>query len=93
MPGKSRQSRRKRLSRSKGRKSRQGLSAIVTQQQEVTQIDKPVSHPDISVSPARAPTPTPTRIQYPYIATELRRIGILAGVMLAVLVVLALVLA
>jgi hypothetical protein len=33
-----------------------------------------------------------TAVRYPYILTELRRIGILAGIMLTILVVLALVL-
>jgi len=93
MPGKSQRSRGKRLSRSKRRKSKQNLPAAVPQQQTVAQIDKPVSSPYTSVTPAKASTPAPTQTQYPYIATELRRIGILAGVMLAVLVVLALVFA
>lgn len=41
---------------------------------------------------ATASAAAPTVVQYPYIITELRRIGILAGVMIVILVVLAFVL-
>jgi hypothetical protein len=86
MPGKSRRSRGKARS-----KKRQGTLARVAEQHVVT--DMPVTPtvpaPSISVPP---PIATPTRARYPYVVTELRRIGILAGIMLAILVVLALVL-
>ena len=88
MPGKSR---RKHLSRSKKRKMKQGFPVTAAQQQAVAQDYEPVSPaPAPSV---RAPTPRSTLspVQYPYIAIELRRIAILAGIMLAVLVVLYLV--
>ena len=42
-----------------------------------------------------APTPAPAKVktaQYPHITGELRRIGIVAGIILAILVVLAIVL-
>ena len=92
MPSNSRHGRRK-LPRSKRRKGRQEVSAISAQQRVVAQTYKPASHPEISAPPAGVPTTTvtPTATQYPYIASELRRIGILAGVMLVILVILALV--
>jgi len=91
MPGKSRHARR-RLPRSK--KRRQVSPAIAAQQQVVTQAYKPAASPKVSAPPASKPTPlaTLTAVRYPYIVTELRRIGILAGIMLVILVVLALVL-
>jgi len=85
MPGKSRQARR-RLSRGKKRKARQVPSAITAQQQAVTQTEEPSAPARVYAPPATVPT------RYPYIVTELRTIGILAGIMLAILVVLALVL-
>jgi len=83
MPGKSRHSR-----RSKKGKGRQVSSTVAAQQQAVTQTPKPAA------PSASAPTPlaTLTAVRYPYIVTELRRIGILAGIMLVILVVLALIL-
>lgn len=91
MPGKSQ---RKHLSQSKKRKRRRGSSAIAVQQQPVSQTYESVSEPVVSAPPASELTPkaTQTAAHYPYIVTELRRIGMLAGIMLAILVVLALVL-
>ena len=95
MPGKSRRGRRRYPSRSKKGKARQVPSAIVAQRQAATQSYEPVSRPDVSAPSARLPTPMAvlTTVRYPYIFTELRRIGILAGIMLVILVVLALILA
>jgi len=90
MPGKSRQ---RHPSRSKKGKGRRSPSAIVAQRQDVAQSHKPVSHPEVSTPSVTVPTTMATlsTARYPYIVTELRRIGILAGIMLAILVVLALV--
>ncbi len=88
MPGKSRHGKRKRSFQSKKGKGRRSSPSIVTQQQPVPQTYKPVA-PSVS---APAPMPAQTATQYPHTLTELRRIGILAGIMLAILVVLALVL-
>jgi len=91
MPGKSQ---RKHLSQSKKRKRRRDSSAIAAQQ-PVSQTYEPVSQPVVSAPSPSVLTPkvTQTVARYPYIVTELQRIGILAGIMLAILVVLALVLA
>ncbi len=88
MSGKSRHGKRKHAFQAKKKKSGQSPAAIVVQQQPVSQTDEPVA-PSVSVP---APPPTQTASQYPYALTELRGIGILAGIMLVILVVLALVL-
>ena len=88
MSGKSRHKKGKRSFQSKKGKISGSSSAIVTPQQPVSQIRKPVA-PSVS---APASMPAQTTVQYPYILTELRRIGILAGIMLVILSVLAVVL-
>ena len=85
MPGKSRQARR-RLSRSKKRRERQVSPAVTAQQQVVTPAPEPSAPAGVHTPSASVPT------RYPYIVTELRTIGILAGIVLAILIVLALVL-
>ena len=88
MPGKSRHRRGKHSFRRK--KGRGGASppVIVTQQQALTGTDESVPPPKV---PRKLVQATITAVRYPYILTELRRIGILAGIMLAILIVLALV--
>ena len=87
-------SRRKHSSQGKKKKGQRGSSAIVAQQQAMAQTYKPAPQPKASAPSVSAPTPiaAQTAARYPYIVSELRRIGILAGIMLVVLVVLALVL-
>ena len=85
MPGKSRHSRRK-LHRGKGRKGKLASPAMATQQQVVAQPDKPVA--PLKVAAPSAGMPALTLARYPYVVTELRRIGILAGIILVILVVL-----
>ena len=94
MPGKSRHGKGRHSRQSKKRKSsrrldleKQHSSAMAAQQQTLAQPSEPAPL-------ASVPTPVakPVAIQYPYVAIELRRIGILAGIMLVILVVLALVL-
>jgi len=94
MPSKSRHGKRKHSFQDKKKKNMQSSPVIVAQQQAAPQIDKPVAPPRVAASPTRKPTQMPTMIaaRYPYIFAELRGIGILAGIMLAILVVLALVL-
>ena len=93
MPGKSRRGRGRHLPRSKRRKGRKGVSAPVAQPTAVTQGYEPAPRADILVPSEKAPTPraTVTVAQHPNIAAELRRIGILAGIILVILVVLALI--
>jgi hypothetical protein len=92
MSGKSRRGHPPRSKRGKGKWSH---PVTVPQQQAVAQSYKPAPRPEVSAPSVSAPTPVAaqTVVHYPYIVTELRTIGILAGAMLAILVVLALILA
>jgi len=93
MSDKSRHGKGKRSFHSKGKKSRQHFSATAAQQRVVAQTNKPVVSPKLSAPSVSAPTPTTlTTARYPYVVAELRRFGILAGIMLVILIVLALVL-
>ena len=92
MPGKSRHGKGKHAFHGKKKKSRQHFSAMAAQQRVVAQTNKSVVSPKLSAPSVSAPTPmaTPTTARYPYIVAELRRIGILAGIMLVILITLAL---
>ena len=94
MPGKSQRSRRKHSFQGKKKKGRRSHPGVIAQRQAGIQIDKPVAPPRVAVPAVSTPTPMPvlTPVRYPYILKELRRTGILAGIMLVILVVLALVL-
>ena len=94
MPGKSRRIRGKHSPQGKDKKNRQRFSATVTQQTAVAQTNESVHHPKASASSAsRLSSMTkPLVTHYPYIVAELLSIGMLAGVMLLILVVLTLVL-
>ena len=89
MASKSRRGRGKHSLQSKKRKRKQ-ISAVMATQQPVSQTYKPAAPSKVAVPSVKEPTPTVAR--HPHIITELRRIGILAGIMLTILVVLALVL-
>lgn len=94
MPSKSRHSRRKYSIQSKRKKGRPSHPTLLTQQSAVAQTHEPAPPPKVSVPSASVPTPMakPAAARYPYIAAELRTIAILAGIMLIILTVLALVL-
>ena len=94
MPSKSRHRKGKRSFQSKKKKSRLSRPTMLAQQPATAQTLEPASSPSAPVPSVRAPTPMvkPAAVQHPYIATELRTIGILAAIMLIVLAVLALVL-
>ena len=89
MPSKSKRKRGKHQPSKKG-KSRQRFAATTTPQAAVTATLEPVAPAEVSVPSESVPTPVakPPVTRYPYIATELRTIGILAGIMLIILVVL-----
>ncbi len=94
MPGKSQHGKKKRFLQDKKRKGKRSPLGVVAQQQAATQTYKPVAPPRVVAPSASTPTQVPamTAVRYPHILTELWRIGILAGIMLVILVVLALVL-
>ena len=91
MPGKSRHGRGRHSARSKKGKIRQDISVTRSPQPAVAQKLESVS--PVATPSAKMPMPRSTLppVQYPYIATELRRIAVLAGIMLAILAVLYLV--
>ena len=88
MPKKSGQDRRRKLSRSK-RKELRSLGAV--QQQPVTHTPVAAAPPKVSIPPAAVSTSKITQIaaKHRYVVGELKRIGILGGIMLIILVVLA----
>jgi hypothetical protein len=91
MPAKSRRNRGKQTFRSK--KKREKLSPLNTQAQVATQAQI-TAQTDGAVSPKVPQKPAPvtiTAVRYPDILPELRRIGILAGIIIVILIVLALV--
>ncbi len=94
MPGKSRHGKGKHPVRTKRRRSGHGSLTSAAQQPPVSQTYEPVPKPEVSAASPGTPTPSAavSTVRYPYIITELRRIGILAGITLVILVVLALVL-
>ena len=94
MTGKSRRRRGKYSAPSKKRKGGPGRPSVPIAPSAVARVQEPAASAGVPVSSASAPTLMikPADIRYPYVATELRTIGILAGIMLTVLIVLALVL-
>ena len=80
---------RKHLQSKKG-KRKQISTLMARQQPAVAQTYKPTA-PHRVVAPS-AKEPTPTVARYPQTSNELRRIGMLAGILLVTLVILALVL-
>ncbi len=94
MSGKARRGKGNHSFQSKRKKGKRHFSAIAAQQQVAAQTGKLVTPPKLSTPSVSAPTPrtTLTTARYPYIIAELRRIGILAGIMMVILIVLALVL-
>ena len=89
MPGKSRRGRGRHLPRGRRRKGRKGFSAPVAQPSAVAQAYEPAPAADRLVPSAKAPAPraTVTTAQYPNVAAELRRIGIVSGIIVVILVV------
>ena len=84
-------SRRKRGKQSPNRKVRgQQRPAVVTQVPAAPPPGDAITQPEATSTPAALPHQS-TKLQtfqFPYIATELRTIGILAGIMLIVLIIL-----
>ena len=90
-------SRRRRKHSLQNKKRRKSSALMAKQQPAVAQTYKPVAPPKVTAPSVKvaAPSvkePTPAVARFPQISNELRRIGMLAGIMLVTLVVLALVL-
>ncbi len=88
MPHKSQRRRGKHSAQSKKRRTRQGFSLAGAEQQATAQNAKPVSQAPAPSAKVLTAKSTLSPVQHPYITTELRRIALLAGIMLVVLVVL-----
>lgn len=91
MPGKSKHKRGKRYQpHSKKGKSRRHFEAPVAQPSTVTEVAEHVPQPSISAPPVSTSRPSvkPVAVRHPFIATELRTIGIMAGLIVAILTVL-----
>ena len=84
-------SRRKQGKKSPNRKVRsQQRPAAATQAPAAPPPNEVITQPEATSPPAALPRQSakPQTIHFPYIATELRTIGILAGIMLIVLIIL-----
>jgi hypothetical protein len=94
MPDKAaRHGRGKRSVRSKGRRSGRTSLPVAERQSQVSQVTGSVSRPKASVPALSAATSiAETRKRYAYVPYEMRTIGILSGIVIVILVVLALVL-
>ena len=86
-------SRRKRGKQSFHGKKRKGKLTPVLKTAEpatASQTGAPAAPPAVTAPPASEPVPaTPAAARYPYVSSELKRIGIIAAIMIAVLVVLS----
>ncbi|MDD5591054.1 MAG: hypothetical protein PHY18_03900 [Dehalococcoidales bacterium] len=88
MPNKSRHNRGKHSFQSK--KKGQRITPVTVAQEQTAPPAGPAATPTHTrIATPRLSAPAPATTSHPHIAAELRRIGILAGIMLAVLVVLA----
>ncbi len=93
MSGKSRHRRGGYTVQVKKKKGKRSPPAMVPQQPADTQIERDVVAPPKLTAPSlNASTITPATLKYPHLSYELREIGILSGVILAALIILALVL-
>ena len=91
MAGKSQHSRRRNVSGGKKKKVRRDPVVAVERQEAVLPASKEVPVTAAPARPTKAALQTQAlaRARYAYVPGELRRIGILAGIMLIILVVLA----
>ena len=94
MSGKSRHSRGKHSLHAKKKKMKLRQPMLAAQPSPAAvPAEAPVSTPEAPAQETKKSIlPPPIRAKYPYIFSELRRIGILGGVMLEILIVLALIL-
>jgi hypothetical protein len=91
MPSKSRRKRGKHSFQDKKRKGKLTPAPIATGAPVASETHAPDAPPPASVPQVSAPAPktAPATSGYPYVASELKRIGIIAAIMLAVLVTLS----
>ena len=94
MPNKSRRRRGRYSFQGKKKKGKRTPALTTTEQPVATQTYERATPSPVTAPPAGVLTSTPraAAVKHPYVASELRRIGIIAGIMLAVLVILSFVL-
>ena len=93
MPAKSKHGKGKHPHQSRRSKVIQRKAATTIGQNTAVESLVSTTRPEVSPAPrAKAESPKVKTIQYPYIVNELQRIGILAGIILVVLIVLAIIL-
>ena len=91
MPSKSRRKRSKQSFHGKKRKGKLTPVLKTTEPATASQTGTPADPPTVTAPPVSkpAPAPTPTAASYPYVTSELKRIGIIAAIMIVVLVILS----
>ena len=90
MPSKSRRKRGKQSFHGKKRKGKLTPVLKTAEPATASQTGAPAAPPAVTAPPASEPVPaTPAAARYPYVSSELKRIGIIAAIMIAVLVVLS----
>ena len=90
MSGKSKHGKGKHLHRSKKNKAKYRHGAMAVPQPVAADSSIPAATTTAHPAPsAPAPPEKPVAVRHPYITTELRRIAILAGIILVILIVLA----
>ena len=93
MSGKSQHGKGKHPPQSKKGKAKQRAAAMASQQRVVSQIPEPAAPTTVTTPSIKVPAAVSRSAQrYSYVTVELRRIGILAGIIIVILIVLALVL-
>jgi len=93
MSGRPQHGKGKHTSQSKKGKALQRAAVMTSQQRVVSQIPEPAAPPRVTTPAVKVPAAVSRAAQrYSYVKAELRRIGILAGIIITILVVLALVL-
>ena len=93
MPGKAQHGKGKHTPQSKNKKGRRSHLSKIPQQQSVRLASKAAATPKKIVAPLTdVVTSPPTAVKCPNLLIELRRVGILAGIILVILLVLLLVL-
>ena len=94
MPAKSKHGKGKHHHQSRRSKAIQRQNSSAIKQNAVNETQVPKDGPDVPpVTQVRTEPVKVKTMQYPFIVNELRRVGILAGIILVVLIILAIILA
>jgi hypothetical protein len=88
MPSKSRRKRGKH-SQAKRRKGKLTFAPVTAEQPRASQTQVPVTPSPVAAAAISKPLPKPTTVSYPYVASELKRIGVISAILVAVLIILS----